>query len=131
MQRTVLTCAAGLAIAGAVSAFAPKQTSTRPRPGFGRVIDAGTGRPVGGASVIVPRAQIGTKTSIDGAFRLNLLPSEATEVEFVHSCYLTVRVAVPAGSDGEIEIGLPFDNTSLRRPGCGGLGARSKRDTAR
>jgi hypothetical protein len=48
---------------------------------------------------------------------------------FKHPCYFTVQVTIPADSSVAVSIGLPFDQASLRRPGCGGLGARGPDST--
>jgi hypothetical protein len=130
MRRTLLACAAALCVTGIGVRVASTQDNARPRTSFGRVIDAGTGRPVEGVSIVVPSAGIGTKTGSNGVFRLNRVPSATTEIEFRHPCYFAVRVVVPVRADLEIDVGLPFDNASLQRAGCGGLGARSKRDTS-
>ena len=131
MRNQLLAGVAALCAVSVVVTLAPSQVNVRGRVGFGRVIDAGTGRSVEEVSVIVPTARVATKTGTNGVFRLNQVPADSTVFEFRHPCYLPVRVAVPPGADVEIEIGLPFDYASLQRAGCGGLGARSKRDTVR
>jgi hypothetical protein len=131
MRSQLWACAAALCAVGVGATLAPSQVNVRARIGSGRVIDAGTGRPVDGVSIIIPNARIATRTGTNGTFRLNRVPADSTAFEFRHPCYFPVRVAVPPGADVEIEIGLPFDDASLRRAGCGGLGARSKRDTIR
>jgi hypothetical protein len=93
---------------------------------YGRIIDAGTGKTINSVPVIVAGEQIGTISKADGTFAMQGVPGEATRIEFRHPCYFPVFVAVPPDKSVEIEVGLPFDESSLRRPGCGGLGARRK-----
>jgi hypothetical protein len=133
MQNTLLKCTAVFCALAVAAGFASNQINVRARTGFGRVIDAGTGRPIEGVSVAVLTARIGTQTGTNGAFRLNQIPADSTHLDFRHPCYFPVSVTVPARGDQEIEIeiGMPFDAASLQRPGCGGLGARGKRDTPR
>lgn len=106
--------------------FTTAQSAAPARVAFGRVIDAGTGKPLSSVSVIVPNASLGVNTNANGVFRLDSIPASVSSIDFKHPCFLPVRVTIPPASDGEIHVGLPFDNTSLKRAGCGGLGARAK-----
>lgn len=115
-----------------VTASAPREPhSALRRVVHGRVIDAGTGKPVERVPVMVVGDTVGTFTDVDGAFALSGVPSNRSRIEFRHSCYFPVQVAISNDADVEIEIGLPFDQASLRRSGCGGLGARARRGTMR
>ena len=116
-----------LSVVTGVAIDAPKPvTQARARSVSGRVIDGGTGKPVDGAKIIAIGAGIGSTSGANGVFTLASVPADVPRVEFRHPCYFAVQVTVPVNTDVEIEIGLPFDNTSLQRPGCGGLGARKK-----
>ena len=109
------------------AAFGPSSTTAPSlRPVYGRVIDAGTGKPIESVPVIASGAQIGTVTKANGTFVLSNVPGDLTRIEFRHPCYFRVQVTIPENRDVEVEIGLPFDQSSLQRAGCGGLGARKK-----
>src|SRR5215204_2809600 len=99
---------------------------TRARSVSGHIIDAGTGKPVDGVAIVAMGAAIASTSSATGVFTLASVPADMQRVELRHPCYFRVQVTVPVNTDVEIEIGLPFDNASLQRPGCGGLGARKK-----
>ena len=116
-----------LSISGAVAFTQPSVVHTgQVRAVHGRVIDAGTGRPIEGVKIAVFATQLGIATNVEGKFALKDVPSGSARVDFRHPCYLPVQVTTPIAGDVDIEMGLPFDNASLQRPGCGGLGARKK-----
>jgi len=90
----------------------------------GRIVDAETGAPLPHVKATIGGVALGGESSDRGTFELRDVPSGAKELVLQHPCYLQVRVALPAEDDVEVRLGLPFDQTSRRRAGCGGLGAR-------
>lgn len=60
----------------------------------GTVVDASTGEPVVGASVIVEGTPVGTVTNIDGNFTLNSLPKSATHLVVSYIGLVTERVPI-------------------------------------
>jgi len=74
----------------------------------GKVVDAETGGPLPGASVVIEGSTNGTSTGIDGAFELNIEPSGNLVISFIGY----EQLVVPAQSDmGEID--LPLSAQSL------------------
>lgn len=95
----------------------------------GRVVEVGGTAAVSEVQVSVAGISVGTKTSAKGTYELRDLPAGTTQLVFRHPCYFPVQITIPADGDIAVSIGLPFDQTSLRRAGCGGAGAR-KPDSA-
>ncbi len=75
--------------------------------------------------VVVRGQRIGVATGADGRFKLPEVPEGALELVLRHPCCFPVQVSRPTTGDAAIALGLPFDEASLRRAGCGGLDARS------
>lgn len=134
MMLTYSRIVAMIFVAGALTA--PAQAHRTPnevprRSVSGRVFDAGTGKPIESVPITVIGEAIGTLTNANGKFTMAAVPATRSRIEFRHPCYFAVQVNVSNDTDAEIEIGLPFDQSSLNRPGCGGLAERTKRDTTR
>ncbi len=91
----------------------------------GRVLQVGTTTPIPTVQVMVRGQRIGVPTDTHGRFALPDVPEGSVEIVLRHPCYFPVQVTMPAAGDAAIVIGLPFDQTSLKRAGCGGLGARN------
>ena len=127
-KTALLILAITLATTAAFTARIPPASSAR-RIVHGRVIDAGTGKPIASVPITVSGESLGTLTRANGTFAMAGVPGNRSRIEFTHPCYFPVYVIIPNDADADIEIGLPFDNSSLQRAGCGGLGARAKRDS--
>ena len=109
------------------TAFAPAvNPSSTTRTVSGRIVDAGTGKQLASVAVVAVGARVGSTSDASGTFAMTSVPSDVSKIDFRHPCFLPVQVTIAKDADVEIEIGLPFDQSSLQRPGCGGLGARRK-----
>ncbi len=91
----------------------------------GRILQVGTVEPIPSVQVSIRGERIGVMTTATGRFELPEVPEGSAELVLRHPCYFPVQIALPATGDAVIAIGLPFDESSLQRAGCGGLGARS------
>jgi hypothetical protein len=91
---------------------------------YGRVTDAETGAPLETVSVVAVGTRTGAISTSNGTFVIRDVIAGATTVLVRHPCYLTVQVTIGSTDDVQLSLGLPFDESSLRRAGCGGLGAR-------
>jgi hypothetical protein len=122
--RTVLIVCG---VCASVLALAPNRVRHVPpvRTVYGRVVQVDARTPVEGVAAYFSGIKVGMVTGKRGQYWLDSVPVGATELTFTHPCYFAVRVSIPAGGDVSVSIGLPFDQASLKRPGCGGLGARS------
>ncbi len=94
----------------------------------GRVLQVGVDTPIPGVQVRVRGERIGSSTGAQGRFALADVPAGPVELVLRHPCYFPVQVTLPATGDVSVAIGLPYDQASNRRAGCGGLDAR-KPDT--
>ncbi len=128
-MRNYFAAIAGLVLSATVlSGFSitPSTTLTTTRTVTGRVMDAGNMTGLSSVDVVASGHQIGVQTKSTGEFRLDDVPEGATRIALRHPCYFNVQVTIPTTGDVEMEIGLPFDRASLKRAGCGGLGARKR-----
>ncbi len=99
-------------------------SSRQTREVFGVVSDAGRSSPLQNVRVYVRGTRIGTISAANGDFLIRELPDSSLQIVITHPCYFPVAVNLPAGQSLRVDVGLPFDETSQRRAGCGGLGAR-------
>ena len=121
---TSLILAIGI-IAAAAPTRADADAARKTRTVSGRILEVGTVAPISSVQVVLRGERIGTMTAANGRFELPEVPEGATELVLRHPCYFVVQVVLPAAGDAVIALGLPFDESSLRRAGCGGLDARS------
>lgn len=129
MKKILATLIVSLGVIGFATAFAPYHPRATTRTISGRVADSGTGRALPNVQVVVQGTTVGIVTDANGVFQLQNVPETLSQLQFKHPCYFPTGVTIAATLEFEIEIGLPFDQSSTKRPGCGGLGAREKRDT--
>lgn len=87
---------------------------------IGRVVNAHTGKPVAGVSVLVPLTGkvkfIGTRTRADGRYVLDV-PSGARDLTFSRICFREVNVDLDDLKSSDtlrIDIGLPFERPRSR-----------------
>lgn len=125
MRSVVITTALTLVAITASSGLPSLAESATPttRTVIGRVTDAGTRAGLAEVLIVVPDQRLGTKSADSGSFTLTDVPTGVVSVELRHPCFFTTQVVIPATGNIELELGLPFDRSSLQRPGCGGLGA--------
>lgn len=112
-------------IAAATPPRADANAPQRARIVSGRILQVGTVSPIPTVQVMIRGERIGVTTGADGRFALSEVPEGAVELVLRHPCYFPVQIALPATGDAAFAIGLPFDQRSLQRAGCGGLGARN------
>jgi hypothetical protein len=111
-------------LAAATPPRADANTARRTRAISGRILQVGTAAPIASVQVMIRGERIGSMTATNGRFDLPDVPDGPAELVLRHPCYFPVYIALPAAGDATIAIGLPFDESSLKRAGCGGLGAR-------
>ena len=114
-----------VALATPPLADATQGNTRRARAVSGRVLQVGADTPIPSVQVLVRGERIGSRTGAQGRFTLADVPEGPVELVLRHPCYFPVQVTLPASGDVSIAIGLPYDQASTRRAGCGGLGARS------
>ena len=124
---TAVVCVA-LALSGHTRRAESRTASERSV--YGRVTDAGTSTSLAGVQAAVRGTRLASVTRTNGTFTVRAVPVDSVQLLFQHPCYLPVYVVMPPGGDVNVTIGLPYDETSRNRAGCGGLGARSRTDTA-
>lgn len=128
MTRWILRIPFMLALGVIITAASPRANAPHTpatRVISGRVLQVESVTPIATVQVMVRGERIGVFTNVYGRFTLPDVPTGTVELVLRHPCYFPVHVALPATGDAVVAIGLPFDESSLRRAGCGGLGARS------
>ena len=113
----------GLALLATLG-LAPAAPARGGRAVHGRVTDAETGDPLASVSVVAVGTRAGAISTASGRFVIRDVDGGESTVLLRHPCYLPVRVTIPETGDVQLSLGMPFDESSLRRAGCGGLGAR-------
>ncbi|MDT3405224.1 SusC/RagA family TonB-linked outer membrane protein [Mucilaginibacter terrae] len=91
----------------------------------GAVTSADDGQPLPGVSVKVAGSSIGTQTSADGSFALNV-PANATSLQFTYLGYATQNVSLGSGTVYNVK--LVSDNKTLSEIVVTGYGVQQKRE---
>ncbi|MBK9016515.1 MAG: TonB-dependent receptor [Saprospiraceae bacterium] len=114
MKQTLLTL---LLVFGAAMAFAQTRTIK------GKILDAGSGEPLIGATILAKGTSAGTISDVDGNYSLSL-PSGANTLVVSFTGYATLEVAV--GASNVVDITMATDQVSLSEVVVVGYGTQIK-----
>lgn len=122
--RTALVTSTLVGIGVVATASIPATQSTRVV--HGRITKAGDSVSIAQVRVSIVGSATGVVTTNDGRFRLPNVDLGTRQLRVLHPCYFESFVTLPPSGDVIVNVGLPFDGSSLRRAGCGGLGSSRK-----
>lgn len=115
-----------LALASIIGVPLFAESTLRARTLTGRITDARGWAGKAQFSIVVAGTRIGVVTNDSGYFTLANVPDTPVVLVVKHPCYFTTRVEIPENARTPLALGMPFDEASRARAGCGGLGARSE-----
>lgn len=86
----------------------------------GQVTDAEMGKAIPDVSVSLHGSKLGTKTSPNGRYALEGVPSGSGTLVFAQPCYLRTAVELEGSEDipRRIDVGLPFNHAESAARGC-------------
>ena len=101
------------------------QAAAQSKTVSGTVTDQTTGQGLPGVAVLVKGTTVGTATSTDGTYTINV-PANGSTLVFRFIGYQTVERAI--GNSGNISVALPLDNKQLQEVIVVGYGTQTKQE---
>ena len=112
MNKCTLIVAAGLlclpAMGWAQQGFTPEKekVATVKSTLYGRVVDAGTGKPLAGASVYVTDLRTGASADANGFFKVNNIPAGTYIIDITYQGYASKAASATVNGDTELDFKL-------------------------